>query len=195
MRPATRPDYAQHVLLKGILAFLLLGLVATAAGCDDEDPAKPRTPVQLTLATPRDGVTTRQDSAQVSGRVVPAGARVLVLGERVTVSDGRFETNVDLREGSNVIDVGASTPGARATWRALRVTRSSKIELPDVVGRETVAAVQMLEALGFEVAVTIDGGLLDALRRRPRMVCDSSPQAGSKVEPGSEVELLVAKRC
>ena len=120
---------------------------------------------------------------------------MLVLGERVSVSGGRFETSVDLREGSNVIDVGASAPGARATWRALRVTRRSAIALPDVVGQETVDAVKTLEALGFKVAVTIDEGLLDAFRNRPRVVCESTPQAGSQLEPGGEVELLVAKRC
>lgn len=177
------------------LAILLLALAAAVAGCGDDDPAKPRTPVQLTLATPRDGVTTGKDTARISGRVLPAGSRVLVLGERVTVSDGRFETSVDLREGSNLIDVGASAAGARATWRALRVIRRSKIELPDVVGREMVDAVKTLEALGFKVAVSLDEGFLDALRNRPREVCGSTPEAGSQLEPGSEVQLFAAKRC
>jgi hypothetical protein len=178
------------------LPILLLAVAAaTGAGCGDDQRVKPRTPVRLTLAAPRDGVTTREDTARVSGRVSPGNARVLVLGERVSVSGGRFETSVDLREGSNVIDVGASAPGARATWRALRVTRRSAITLPDVVGQETVDAVKTLEALGFKVAVTIDEGLLDAFRNRPRVVCESTPQAGSQLEPGGEVELLVAKRC
>lgn len=181
--------------MRRLLWILPLSLALATASCGTDPPAKPRTPVQLALATPRDGVTTREDTATVSGRVVPAGARVLVLGERVSVSDGRFETNVDLREGSNVIDVGASAPGARATWRALRVTRRSTIVLPDVLGQETVEAVKTLEVLGFKVAVTIDEGFLDAFRNRPRVVCESTPQAGSQLQPGGDVELLVAKRC
>lgn len=182
-------------MLRVLPILLLAAVAAIVAGCGDENPAKPRRPVQLTLTGPRDGLTTRQDSTQVSGRVVPVGSRVLVLGERVTVNDGRFETSVDLREGSNVIDVGASASGTRATWRALRVTRRSKIDLPEVLGRETVDAVQTLEAQGFKVTVTIDEGFLDAFRNRPRLVCESTPEAGTQVEPGSEVELLVAKRC
>lgn len=179
------------------LAILPLALAAVAVtGCGGDDPpAKPRKPVQLTLTAPRDGVTTQETTATVSGRVVPAGARVLVLGERVGVNDGRFETIVDLREGSNVIDVGAAAPGGRATWRALRVTRSSRIELPDVTGRETVDAVTRLEDQGFEVTVEIDDGLLDAFRRGPRLVCLSDPGGGSEVQPGSEVELVVSKKC
>lgn len=181
--------------MRRLLWILPLSLALAATGCGTDPPAKPRTPVQLTLATPRDGVMTREDTATVSGRVVPGNARVLVVGERVSVSDGRFETSVDLREGSNVIDVGASAPGARATWRALRVTRRSKIELPEVIGLETVDAVRTLEALGFRVAVKVDEGFLDAFRNRPRVVCSSSPKSGSDVQPGSDVELLVAKRC
>lgn len=174
---------------------LFLTLAVLVAGCGDDRLAKPRKPVKLTLTAPRDGVTTREATATVSGSVAPARSRVLVLGQRVSVSGGRFETSVDLREGSNVIDVGASATGARATWRALRVTRSSKIELPDVRRQETVDAVKTLEDLGLDVTVTIDDGLFDAFRSGPRVVCSSDPENGTQVQPASAVELVVSKKC
>ena len=174
---------------------LLLALATAAAGCGDSPPEAPREPVGLTLAAPPDGVTTREAGVRVSGSVAPVSARVLVGGRRVRVSGGRFATRVSLREGANVIDVGASAPGARATWRALRVVRRSRIELPDVLGLEIAPAVAKLEALGFDVRVSIDDGLLDALRRRPRVVCRSDPDARSLVKPRSTVELVVSKTC
>jgi len=177
------------------LCLLLVLLAATVTGCGDEPPEPPRRPVVLTLSAPQDGATTREDAVQVGGSVTPASARVLVHGARVAVAGGRFSAPVELREGSNVIDVGAAAPGWRATWRALRVTRRSKIALPDVLGRETVDAVGVLEARGFEVRVTNDDGLLDAFRDRPRVVCRTDPEPGSQQRPGSGVELVVSKTC
>jgi len=175
--------------------FLLLSLATIAAGCGDEPRAAPRKPVVLTLVAPQDGSTTRSSSVVVRGRVSPSGSRVLVMGARVGVNDGRFEASVDLREGTNVIDVGAAAPGARATWRALRVIRRSKIRLPDVVGGEPADAVTTLEGLGFKVSVSVDDGLLDAFRSRPRVVCRTDPEAGSQLDPGSEVEVVISKTC
>jgi hypothetical protein len=177
------------------LSLLLVLLAATVAGCGEERAKPPRKPVVLTLSAPQDGATTREDTVQVGGSVTPASARVLVRGERATVSGGRFSAAVDLREGTNVIDVGAAAPGWRASWRALRVTRHSRIRLPDVLGRETVDAVGVLEARGFDVRVTNDDGLLDAFRDRPRVVCLTDPEPGTPLLPGSEVEVVVSKTC
>lgn len=174
---------------------LLLSLVTIAAGCGDEPRAAPRQPVVLTLLAPQDGSTTREESVVIRGRVSPSTSRVLVMGARVGVSDGRFETSVGLREGANVIDIGAAAPGARATWRALRVIRRSKIRLPDVVGGEPADAVTTLEGLGLEVDVSVDDGLLDSFRSRPRLVCRTDPEAGSRLDPGSEVEVVISKSC
>ena len=177
------------------LCLLLVLLATSVAGCGDTPPEPPRKPVVLTLSAPQDGSTTREDAVRVGGSVMPVNARVLLRGERVTVSDGRFSAPVALREGTNVIDVGAAAPGWRATWRALRLTRRSKIRLPAVLGRETVDAVGALEARGFEVRVTNDDGLLDAFRERPRVVCRTDPEPDSLLQPGSEVEIVVSKTC
>ena len=171
-------------------------LAATAAGCGDQPPAPPRPPVQLSLTAPSDGAVAREATVQVSGRVSPVSARVIVLGERVAVQDGGgFSTSVDLREGSNVIDVGASAAGRRAVWRALRVTRRTIIRMPDLVGSQEDAARRTLEDLELRVRVVNDDDLLDAFRRGPRIVCETSPEAGAEVAPGAEVEVVVSKTC
>jgi hypothetical protein len=151
--------------------------------------------VQLALTAPADTATTREASVRVSGHVVPATARVVVLGERVGVSGGDFSTAVDLREGPNVIDVGASAPGRRAVWRALRVTRRSAIRVPDLLGREEDDAKDALTELGLVVRVTNDDGLLDALRGGPRIVCSMDPDVGTRVAAGGEVEIVVSRTC
>lgn len=183
------------LIVPRVLPILLLALAAALAGCGEDRAATPRESVRLTLSEPRDAITTREQTTRVSGSVSPSTARVLVLGERVAVSDGRFSTSVDLDEGSNVIDIGASAPRRRATWRALRISRRSTIELPDVAGQDITEAVKALEALGLKVSVKIDEGLLDSLRRRPRVICRSDPASGSQVQPDSEVELLASKSC
>jgi hypothetical protein len=171
-------------------------LAATfATGCGNEPPPAPRPPVELTLSAPPDAGTTRDATVQVVGRVTPSNARVLVVGERVAVSGGEFSHAVDLREGSNVIDVGASAPGRRAVWRALRVTRRSTIHMPDLAGREEHAARSDLEKLGLNVSVVNDDDLFDAFRRGPRIVCSSSPKAGAQVDAGADVEIVVSKTC
>jgi hypothetical protein len=178
------------------LLLLLPALAATTiAGCGDDPRPPPRPPVQLSLAAPRDTGTTREATVLVSGSVVPSTARVIVLGERVAVSGGAFSTSVDLREGSNVIDVGASAPGRRAVWRALRVTRHSLIRMPVLAGEEEDAAKSALADLGLDVRVTNDDDLLDAFRGGPHIVCATSPEAGAELKAGDEVEIVVSRTC
>ena len=136
-----------------------------------------------------------ESSVAVTGTVVPRDARVIVLGERVAVVGGSFSASVDLREGANVIDVGASAPGRRAVWRALRVTRRSIVRMPDLPGTEEDDAKATLTDLGLDVRVTNDDDLLDALRGGPRVVCVTIPDAGTQLSPGAEVEVVVSKTC
>ena len=176
-----------------LLVAAVLG--ASLAGCGDEPSPRPRPLVSLTLTAPRDAAVVREATAQVTGSVVPSSARVIVLGQRAAVNGGSFSARVDLHEGANIIDVGASAPGRRAVWRALRVTRRSTVRLPDVVGREADEARAILDDLGLAVTVTNDDDLIDAFRRGPRLVCLSDPSAGTLLRPGSEVELVVSRTC
>jgi hypothetical protein len=172
-----------------------MALAAIAAGCGDAPPPAPRPPVRLTLVAPQDAATTHETSVQVAGNVAPASARVLVAGDLVAVRGGSFATTVDLREGPNVIDVGASAPGRRAVWRALRVTRHALVGVPRLVGREVDAAQATLEGLGLTVSVVVDDDLLDVFRRGPRLVCSTNPEPGVQLEPGAQVEIVVSKSC
>jgi len=174
---------------------LLLALAASVAGCGDDPLEAPRAPVQLTLSAPRDGGTTGEATVEVVGSVVPANARVIVRGSQVLVDGGGFSRAVELREGSNVIDVGASSPGMRTAWRALRVTRRSRVRVPELVGSEEDAARTALDELGLKVRVVNDDDLLDAFRRRPTIVCSTDPPSGTQVEAGAEVEIVVSKTC
>ncbi len=182
-------------IVRPVLLLLLPVLAVAASGCGDEPPPAPRPPVVLSLTAPRDADTTREPTVQISGSVSPSTARVIVLGERVTVSGGTFSHAVDLREGANVVDVGASAPGRRAVWRALRVTRRSKIEMPALVGQEEQAARDALQELGLKTRIVNYDDLFDAFRRRPRLVCNTNPEAGAQVDAGAQVTVVVSKTC
>lgn len=174
---------------------LLLAAAASLGGCGEEPAPPPRPPVVLSLSSPRNMETTREPSVLVSGTVRPATARVIVLGSRVTVRGGGFSTTVDLREGTNIVDVGASAPGRRAVWRALRVTRRTRVRVPDLLGRTEDEALAAVADAGLEANVRNDDDLIDAFRRGPRIVCAADPAGGVEVVPGSEVELVVSKTC
>jgi hypothetical protein len=178
------------------VSLLLMALAASAAaGCGETPRAAPRQPVRLTLSAPQDAGSTRDATVQVSGHVAPPTSHVLVVGERVPVASGTFSTMVDVREGPNVIDVGASAPGMRATWLAVRVTRHSLVRLPALVGREQAAARGALEDLGLHVSISNDDDIIDAFRSGPELVCSSDPEGGAQVQPASEVDLVVSKSC
>ena len=178
-----------------LLSLAMVAATAAAAGCGEEPAPTPRPPVQLAVTAPRDTETTREATIVVSGTVSPARARVVVLGEPVAVDGGSFSTTIELREGPNVVDVGASAAGRRAVWRAVRVTRRSLIRLPDLVGREEDDARSALDDLGLDVEVTNDDDFFDALRRGPRRVCLSTPAGGTEVSAGTEVEIVVSRSC
>ena len=177
------------------LLLLLPALAACLPGCGEDPAPPPRPPVQLALAAPRDSATTREATVQVSGNVLPDTARVIVLGQRVAVDGGGFSPTVDLREGPNVIDVGASAPGRRAVWHALRVTRRSTIRMPALVGSREDAAKSALGDLGLSVQVSNDDDLIDAFRGGPEIVCATVPDAGAQLNANAEVEVVVSKTC
>ena len=110
-----------------------------------------------------------EDAVEVRGRVRPADARVLVGGRAATVTNGEFRGRVPLREGANVIDVGASADDARTAWSALRVARETLVAVPELAGAARDDAVERLESLGLQ---RCGGGgrrpARQAAARRPR---------------------------
>ncbi len=170
---------------------LLLGAGAVGGCGDRSDPR----PARLAVRAPADSAVVREESVEVRGRVRPAGARVLVLGRPATVTGGLFRARVPLREGQNVIDVGASARGAAPAWTALRVARVIVVPVPDLAGESRHDAVDSLEALGLAAEVREEQGLLDRFLPGDWSVCETRPQAGAKVPKGARVQLTVSKTC
>jgi hypothetical protein len=151
--------------------------------------------VRLTISTPGDSSSVKSDTVKLAGRVSPARASVLVLGEPAVVSGGEFSADVPLEEGANVIDVSATMPGRSAAFAALRVTYDPRVAIPDLKGVGDDEAADRLSALGLDPGREAVGGLFDELRSGERRVCESDPPAGTLVEPGADVTLKTAKRC
>src|SRR5215213_89375 len=170
-------------------------LAALAPGCGGGDAQPPRTEprVRLVLDAPADAEVVRAETVQVSGTVRPAAARVQVLGREVAVDGGRFEADVPLEPGANLIDVAASARGRRPDFVATRILREVRIAVPDLVGRDADAAQERLAGLGLEAGVKNGGGFLDPILPGDPKVCSSDPAAGAQVLPGTKVELTVAR--
>jgi beta-lactam-binding protein with PASTA domain len=69
------------------------------------------------------------------------------------------------------------------------------VTIPDLVGVQDEEAADRISDLGLEPTRESVGSLFDEFRSGERRVCQSEPPAGTLVEPGSEVTLLVAKSC
>jgi beta-lactam-binding protein with PASTA domain len=118
-----------------------------------------------------------------------------VLGRLARVSGGEFSAQVPLRQGANLIDVGASARGAGSTWTALRVVREVLIEMPDVGGESADLAIGALKGLGLRTEVRERDGLFDELLPGPARVCEQRPRAEARVTKGTRVALTVSKGC
>jgi hypothetical protein len=174
--------------------YLLLALGA-ACGCGEGAPEPAPRPVQLQVLTPADGGTVEGERIEVRGRVTPAASEVQVLGRSVDVTGGTFASEVELEEGSNLVDVAASTPGRRPASTAIRIVRVSPVEIPALEGEDADDAIAELETLRLEVVTRRGGGLLDDLIPGGLGVCALDPPAGTEVRPGSTVTVEVARSC
>jgi hypothetical protein len=177
-----------------LLCILLLALASSGCGGDEPAPA-PDGAVALELSTPADAAVVEGEEVEITGRVVPAAARVEVLGREAEVDRGRFRARVGLEEGANVIDVAASAAGRRPASTALRVVREVPIVVPDVEGDGQAEAVERIEGLGLRAELTRGGGLLDGLLPGEAAVCATDPGPGTRVRAGTTVTLEVAKAC
>jgi hypothetical protein len=172
---------------------LTAALVAVACGGTDPRRAEPR--VSLRLTAPADAAVVRDGSVRIAGRVRPQDAAVTVLGREAAVAGGRFSATVALEPGANVVDVAAVAPGRRAAFAALRVVREVRVPVPQLAGRDAVAATEQLEGLGLQVAERRGGGLFDPLLPGDPTVCETRPGPGTEVLPGTTVEIVVARAC
>ena len=177
-------------------AAALLAVPVVLASCGGSSaPQTPRERVHLRLDEPGDRAVVREREVAVSGRVSPPTASVLVRGQRVAVTAGRFRTRVGLDAGTNVIDVVAGARDARAAMTALRVQRQVTVRVPDLEGDDPRDARERLAGLGLRAEIEDAGGPFDALLPGDPAVCESDPAAGDQVDAGATVKLLVARGC
>ena len=174
------------------LVLLLVVAAGYASGCGDDPDERP---VRLEITAPTDATVVDDDSVEVHGLVHPRRARVLVLGRRARVVRGEFRAVVPLREGSNLIDVGASARGATPAWDALRVTREVLVTVPDLTGATRDDAIDRLDALGLRAEVQEEGDLLDELLGGDWIVCLTEPPADTDVRRGARIGVVVARSC
>ncbi|HWC26805.1 MAG TPA: PASTA domain-containing protein [Solirubrobacteraceae bacterium] len=178
-----------------VLAALAAAAALSACGSGEAAPAPPLPAVRMQVTSPADGAKVRRGTVDVRGRVSPQASEVTVLGRPALVVDGRFEVVVPLEPGVNVVDVMASARHRAPALTALRVTRDVLVTVPDLLGIAQLELEQRLEPLGLRADVTRGGGLFDALRSGEPVVCDQEPGAGARVRRGSELRVVVAKRC
>lgn len=175
------------------LALVLGAATAVAGGCGGS--SKPAPPVRLVIDAPGDLALLRQSSVEVRGRVSPAQTSVTVGGQDVPVRGGHFSSKVALAPGTNLIDVLAGAPGARPAMVALRVRRQVTVSVPSLTGSTPADAQDALASQGLKADVKKAGGILEFLLPEQERVCQTKPAAGSVVDPGSVVEVDVAKQC
>jgi PASTA domain-containing protein/glucodextranase-like protein len=174
------------------LAAVVLCALA-GGGCGGDTPAA--APVRLQVTAPQDEAVVHDSQVELRGTVRPSTATVMVDGRRAAVSGGAFRATVGLRPGTNVVDVMASAGDARPALTAIRVRLRVTVDVPDVTGLVTDDASAQLKALGLKVQVDDQDGIFERLLPGKPQVCATDPQAGTTVDPGTSVRLLVSKQC
>ena len=184
---------------RSALVFACLA-AAAVTGCGSDDGQKraqrPATPVALRITTPADMTTVRTESVEVVGTVEPAGAAVLVLGQKAPVSGGgTFKATVPLEPGANVIDVMATASGRGPALTAFRVTREMPVTVPDLGGKNEDEVQQTLSDLGLKAEIEKGGGLLEDLLPGDPAVCQQEPSSGTQLRRGAKVHVVMSKSC
>jgi len=183
-----------HVLVLACLC------AAAATGCgggnEPRRAQRPSPPVDLRVNEPADMATVRSETVAVKGTVRPAGASVLVVGQKAPVSGGgSFTATVPLEPGANVIDVMASAAGRTPALTAFRVTREMPVTVPDLGGKSEAEVDKALADVGLKPEVEKGGGLIEDLLPGDPAVCRQDPGAGTQVRRGSTVHVVVSKSC
>jgi Glucodextranase, domain B/PASTA domain len=178
-----------------IVVFACLA-VAGCGGDNQPRAQKPAPPVVLKVTAPTDMATVRSETVDVTGTVEPAGAAVLVVGQKAPVSGGgTFTAHIPLEPGANVIDVMATASGHAPALTAFRVTREVPVSVPDLGGKTVDQVNQAVDAVGLKPEVEKGGGLIEELLPGDPAVCEQDPDPGTQVRRGTKVHVVVSKSC
>jgi hypothetical protein len=179
-----------------LACFAAAAMTGCGSGDEQKRAQKPATPVDLKVSAPADMATVRGENVEVTGTVAPAGAAVLVLGQKAPVSGGgTFTATVPLEPGANVIDVMATAAGRGPALTAFRVTREVPVTVPDLGGKAVPEVEQALKNVGLEPEIEKGGGLIEDLLPGDPAACEQSPDPGTQVKRGTKVHVVVSKSC
>ncbi len=151
--------------------------------------------MKLKLELPDDGAMVRADIVEVRGTVTPADAAVQVAGKNAQVDGGEFVARVTLAPDGNVIDITATSPGRRPATDAVRIRRDTRVQVPSLAGQDYDTAAAALTKLGLQAVEQRGGSWLDRVLGSQFAVCESSPVAGSLVQPNTTVTLATGPDC
>lgn len=201
--------------LPAVLALCALSI----AGCGSDSGGGVAAAPTIKITSPVPDQILRTSPVAVRGVVTPATATVQVAGREARVRDGLFDATVPLADGENVLDVIAVVDGKQPVTTSVTVTRgrtkkqidaaiakrrtkqraAAEVErnttvVPDVVGdRLDEAAVRLGDAgLGYD---TVGGGVAGIVNETNWTVCDATPPAGTRVENGRSITLVVRRIC
>lgn len=102
---------------------VVISLSLFAAGCGSSGGGS-KSGIKVDVTSPADGSRVRVDRLTVRGTVTPPGATVQILGRDAQVGNGVFTVSVPLHEGTNSIDVVASSSGSAPASTTITITRS-----------------------------------------------------------------------
>jgi hypothetical protein len=157
--------------------------------------SRPEPQIHLQVSEPIDGAVVTSSSVTLSGNVTPPASTVLVLGRRVDVTHGSFNTQIALQPGSNLVDVLAGAAHDRVAMTAVRVYRQILVTIPNVSNDSPPNAAKALVALGLQVKLKDTDPFYSFLLPVSQGVCGTSPSAGHRVDPGATVTISVSKTC
>jgi hypothetical protein len=190
----TDPIVSRLPLIAGALVAALLP--AGCGGSGGGSSSASAGSVRLSIAAPPDMASVRDGSVQVRGTVRPSGATVTVRGRKASSSGGSWSASVALEPGVNVVDVLASSGAAKPALTAVRIRRLVDVEVPDVTGLSADDAKQQLEDAHLVAQdETNDGGFFDRLLGGSPKVCETDPEPGTSVSPGTTVTVTLDRNC
>src|SRR5581483_805758 len=97
--------------------------------------------------------------------------------------------------GHNIVDVLAGAPRAHAAMEAVRVFRQVNVRVPSVSGQTAGTATATLRASGLTARIVDSEPFYSFLLPGSAVVCNTSPQVGQSVAPGTVVTVHVSKTC
>jgi len=122
---ASEPSGNMDKIFKLVGTFLVLSLAALPLNGCDSPPWESGRVLNLKVDTPKQGATLTTSTITVGGRVTgtqAAEARVTVNDSSVSLKDNKFSSSVTLTQGTNVLNIAASSSSGATLKETVTVT-------------------------------------------------------------------------